>query len=151
MDMPTKGYGSRYYSPPIRRGEIFELSEVEIGYEFVLRLVTLRMTLDEARPSKKEQRQERFKRDKNTIARQMGYDIYMSLPSGAKGFESRCAAVKKLVPKLDYSQIAREEKAINEAAVNELYRSIRQMLADHTNQGERRRLLILRMCRYNKL
>jgi hypothetical protein len=156
MDWTVKGSRFRLETTvlDVERKGIFELAEVDIGYEFIQRLVALRMSEDGHRPHDKADRQKRFKRDKDAIARQMGYDTYMSLPKGAKAFESRCSAIKKKQHSLDYLRIAQMEKTVNEHKVRELRESIRLVFENHVKkwiESEGRRNLVLRMCRYNRI
>lgn len=137
----------------IKRRKILEPKEVEVGYEFIFCLVALRLSSEEPRPSTKEARRERFKRDKNKVARQMGYDSYVELPQDAKSFEGRCSAVQKMYPGMRFSEIAKQEKAINQKLCDDLYASIMETFEQHVKkreEEERRRLLVLRMCGYNK-
>lgn len=147
-----KTTNSVYYSPNIKRKQIFEPHEVEIGYEFVLRLVTLRMCLGETRPLTKDERTERFKRDKNQIARQMGYDSYVVMPTGAKSFESRCSSIQRVLPIMKFTDIARFEKAYNEGQSLALYESVMEELGaylEKMDQRERIHRLMRRMCNYS--
>lgn len=151
MDMPIHGGFSRYYNPQIKRKGIFEPKEVEVGCDFIARLVSLRLRQEEDRPTTKEERQARFERDKNRIAEAMGYDSYRSLPQGAKSFESRCSAIQRKLPRMSYSDIAKEEQRYNMLLSEQLYRSIMEELDSYVSQlmeRERRRHLVRRMSCY---
>lgn len=144
----------RHHSPARtpRYKEILEPCEVEIGYEFILRLISLRMEGQDDRPLSKESRKERFDRDSNAIAQQMGYDSYASLPKGAKSFESRCSSLKRTHPKMTYSDIAREEKEYNSLLSDTLRRNLEEEMEEHAKQSAekgRRRDLVRRMCCYS--
>ncbi len=132
----------------IKRERILEPQEVEVGYQFVLCLVAFRLrNRNEPQPPTKEARAERFNKDKNLIAQQLGYDSYRSLPKDAKAFEGRCAALKKQ-KRSAFFQLASQEKAYNELVSEMLYQSIMEELhfyAPAVLPGERMYRLMLRM------
>lgn len=152
MDMSVKTRRS-HKQQGIKRRELYEPKDVEIGYEFILRLVSLRIAEEMPRPSTKEERALRFKKAKNIIAQQMGYDSYVALPKGAKAFESRCASVRKQFPHLAYSDIADKERAVNKKFCDDLYESIMEELDYYAQEirfsaEDRRWNLVRRMCCY---
>lgn len=152
METTTRDSQTRPHTQEVQRKEILEPEEVEIGYEFILRLISFRLRNEEQQPASTEERSERFNRDKNTIAEQMGYDSYASLPKGAKSFESRCSSLKRTHPRMTYSDIAREEKEYNRRLSDTLRRNIEEELEEHARrfeEKERRRYLVRRMCCYS--